>query len=265
MHVHLRIAGALLILTTALTSCRGVSPPEPTAINDTAVAALSTAGLWTETFDRLDPGRWIPSSWSGFWQHPGLTGTFQASNAYVDGKGHLVLALKVQSCGAGLCAQAAEIQSAQRFGFGRYTYRMRAASTSANASKAGRGRSGNISGAFSYVDNSATEIDVEIEGNRPATLNAAVWKGLTQKSYAVLSTGTTLGQGFHTYSYEWRPDRITYFLDGARVWETTQNVPQDPAHIMLNIWPTNDDGWGGQATTGTVYMLVDSVTFEPLP
>ncbi|WP_415791820.1 hypothetical protein, partial [Deinococcus saxicola] len=121
MHVHLRIAGALLILTTALTGCRGVSPPEPTAINDTAVAALSTAGLWTETFDRLDLARWIPSSWSGFWQQPGLTGTFQPDNAYVDGKGHLVLALKVQSCGAGLCAQAAEVQSTQLFGFGRYT------------------------------------------------------------------------------------------------------------------------------------------------
>ncbi|MFK7601998.1 glycoside hydrolase family 16 protein [Deinococcus sp. SM5_A1] len=281
MYTHLRFASTLLILTAALSACSGSSPVSPPSPPENAPGPIASApsqpeptappiasgpaGLWTETFDRLDLARWIPSSQGGFWQHPGLTGTFQADNAYVDGKGHLVLALKVQSCGAGLCAQAAEIQSAQRFGFGRYTYRMRAASTSANPTEVGRVPSGNVTAAFSYMDNGTSEIDIEIEGNHPETLHAVVWKGRTQKSYAPISTGTTLGQGFHTYSYEWRPDRITYFLDGARVWETTQNIPQDPAHIMFNIWPTISDGWGGQATIGTVYMLVDSVAFEPLP
>ena len=262
MHVHLRSAAALLIMmTSALSGCSSPSMPAPTA----SITPLSTTGSWTETFDRLDPARWTASSWSGFWQEPGLTGTFRPGNAWVDGQGPLVLALKVQSCAAGLCAQAAELQSAQRFGFGRYTYRMRTASTSANPSKPGQTRPGNISGAFSYVDNSATEIDIEIEGNRPKTLNAAVWKGLTQKSSAVLSTSTALSQGFQTYTYEWRPGSITYFLNGVRLWETTRNIPQDPAYLMLNLWPTLSDGWGGVATPGTVYMLVDSVSFEPLP
>ena len=264
MYIRPRRTAALLVMTTlALTACSSPTPPAPPAPVAT-LTSLSTPGSWTETFDHLDPARWTPSNWSGFWQQPGLTGTFQPDNAYVDGHGHLVLALKMQSCPTGLCAQAAELQSAQRFGFGRYTYRMRAASTSANPKKAGQVLPGNISGAFSYVDNSATEIDIEIEGNRPKTLNAAVWNGLTQKSYAVLPTGTSLGQGFQTISYEWRPDRITYFLNGTQVWETTQNIPQSPAFIMLNIWPTASNAWGGVASPGSVYMLVESVSFEPL-
>lgn len=268
MHIRPHRTALILIMTAlALTACNSSTQPEPTEppAPDASITSLSIPGSWTETFDNLDPLRWTPSNWSGFWQQPGLTGTFQPNNAYVDGQGHLVLALKTQSCATGLCAQAAELQSAQRFGFGRYTYRMRAASTSANPRKAGQVHPGNISGAFSYVDNSATEIDIEIEGNRPKTLNAAVWNGLTRKSYAALPTDTSFGQGFQTYSYEWRPDRITYFLNGTRVWETTQNIPQSPASIMLNIWPTLDNAWGGIATPGTVYMLVDSVSFEPLP
>ncbi|GGK89782.1 glycoside hydrolase family 16 protein [Deinococcus radiotolerans] len=243
------------LLSLSLVACSGVTKPESTA-------TLRPASVtWSENFDTLDAGKWIKSSWAGFWQQPGLTGAFDSSLASVK-NGHLLLTLNVQNCATGLCARAAEVQSAQTFGFGRYTYRFRAASTSASPTKSGKVLSGNISGAFSYVDNSATEIDLEIEGNRPKTLNAAVWNTVNSKDYSVMPTGVSFGQNFQTMTYEWRPDRITYYLNGSKVWETTKNVPQQPAHIMLNVWPTNSAGWGGQATTGTVYMLVDSVQFE---
>ncbi|AWT35422.1 hypothetical protein GCM10008956_09210 [Deinococcus arenae] len=244
------------LLGLSLVACSGLARPEATGVT------LNPASVtWSETFDTLDSARWIKSSWGGFWQQPGLTGIFDPALASVRG-GHLLLTLNVQTCAAGLCARAAEVQSAQTFGFGRYTYRFRAASTSASPSKSGKVLSGNVSGAFSYVDNSATEIDLEIEGNRPRTLNAAVWNTLSSKDAGALPTGVNFGQTFQTLTYEWRPDRITYFLNGVKVWETTKDVPQQPAHIMLNVWPTNSAGWGGLATTGTVYMLVDSVQFE---
>lgn len=244
------------LMGLALTACSGVTQPEATA------PALRAASVtWTENFDTLDTSKWVKSTWGGFWQQPGLTGNFDPTLASAK-NGHLLLTLNVQSCATGLCARAAEVQSVQKFGFGRYTYRFRAASTSANPTKTGKVLSGNISGAFSYVDNSATEIDLEIEGNRPKTLNAAVWNTVNSKSYSVLPTSVTFGQSFQTMTYEWRPDRITYYLNGAKVWETTQNIPQQAAHIMLNVWPTNSSAWGGTATTGTVYMLVDSIQFE---
>ena len=43
----------------------------------------------------------------------------------------------------------------------------------------------------------------------------------------------------------------------------TAYVSQAAAHLMLNVWPTLTNAWGGEAKPGTVYMLVDSVTFEP--
>ncbi len=254
MTIHRTAAAALLGLW--LTACNDLSTPQATG-----TTLRPAAATWTETFDTLDSARWIRSSWPGFWQAPGLTGGFDPALASVKG-GHLLLTLNVQACATGLCARAAEIQSAQTFGFGRYTYRFRAASTSANPSRSGKVQSGNISGAFSFVNESATEIDLEIEGNRPRTLNAAVWNTVNNKSYSVLPTGVTFGQSFQTLTYEWRPDRVTYFLNGTKVWETTQNVPQQAAHIMLNVWPTNSAAWGGTATTGTVHMLVDEISFE---
>ncbi len=253
-------------MTTARTVCTALLGLWLTACSDlsspAATANLKPASVtWSETFDTLDSARWIKSSWGGFWQQPGLTGAFDPALASVKG-GHLLLTLNVQTCAAGLCARAAEVQSAQTFGFGRYTYRFRAASTSTSPTKSGKVLSGNISGAFSYVDDSATEIDLEIEGNRPRTLNTTVWNTVNSKDFSVLPTGVTFGQNFQTLTYEWRPDRITYFLNGSKVWETTKNVPQQPAHIMLNLWPTNSAGWGGLATTGTAYMLVDSVQYE---
>lgn len=250
-------------LGLCLTACSGLSSPEMPAVSplNPATAALNSTATWTETFDTFDSARWIRSSWGGFWQTPALTGSFDPTLATVKG-GHLLLTLNVQPCGAGLCARAAEVQSTQTFGFGRYTYRFRAASTSANPSKSGKVLSGSISGAFSYVNDSATEIDLEIEGNRPKTLNTAVWNTVNSKSYGVLPTGVTFGQTFQTLTYEWRPDRITYFLNGSKIWETTRDIPQQAAHIMLNVWPTNSASWGGLATPGTVYMLVDSVQFQ---
>ncbi|GGR82409.1 glycoside hydrolase family 16 protein [Deinococcus sedimenti] len=244
------------LLGLSLVACNDLTPPT------TSVSLRPAGAAWTETFDTLDTARWEPSSWGGFWQRPGLTGRFDPALVSVKG-GHLLLTLTVQSCATGLCARAAEVQTHQTFGFGRYTYRFRAASTSAHPARSGKVLSGNISGAFSYVNDSATEIDLEIEGNRPRTLNTAVWRTVNSKTSGVLPTSVTFGQSFQTMTYEWRPDRVTYFLNGSKVWETTQDVPQDAAHIMLNVWPTNSAAWGGPATRGTVHMLVDSISFEP--
>jgi endo-1,3-1,4-beta-glycanase ExoK len=258
---------ALALMLSACDTTRAPSASTPTTDAVTTQArpkpTTTTGTKWVETFDRLDTSRWVVSSWGGFWQQSGLSGTFTPQNAAVNGKGQLVLTLKIEACATGLCAQAGELQSHQRMGFGRYTYRMRAASTSSDPAVTGTAQPGNISGAFSYYQDSTTEIDVEIEGHRSSTLNAAVWKGLNTKSYAVLPTGSNLAQGFHDYTYEWRSGRITYFIDGVKIWETTQNVPQAAAHLMLNVWPTLTNAWGGEAKPGTVYMLVDSVTFEP--
>ncbi|MFC4638579.1 family 16 glycosylhydrolase [Deinococcus hohokamensis] len=220
---------------------------------------------WTESFDRLDTSTWAVSNWNGFWQNDEVKGAFDTRNAYTDGQGHLVLKLDVRACAQGLCAQAAEIQTHRRFGFGRYSVRMRAASSSARANTPGQSRPGNISGAFSFFNNSATEIDVEIEGHRTGYMNAATWTSLKNKDAALVPAPkrTDLARDFHTYTWDWQPQRLAFSIDGVQVWETRQHVPQQPGHLMLNVWPTMNPHWGGEVKPGQVYMLVDSVSYEP--
>lgn len=252
---------ASLLLASVLTACTPpVTPPETPP---GTARTLHPAGLaWTEPFDSLDATRWAATDLPGFWQTPGLNGTFDPAQVSVTG-GYLRLALTVQRCPGGLCARAAELRTTGTFGFGRYTFRVRTASTSSRPTRSGRAVSGNVSAAFSYVDNSATEIDLEIQGHRPTTLNATVWNTLDRVTSVALPAGVNFATDFQTLAYEWRPDRITYFLNGQPVWETTQDIPQQAAHVMLNLWPTDQADWGGLATPGTVYMLVDSVQFEP--
>lgn len=223
-------------------------------------------GTWSEQFDRLNGEQWVVSDGAAFWQRDGLRGGFEAGNARANGRGQLVLTLDVQDCASGSCAQGAEIQSRQRFGFGRYSVRMRAASDSADPRVAGRSRPGNISAAFSFFEDSRTEIDIEVEGHRTRQLNTAAWRGRQAKSFALVPTpqGSDLAATFHTYSWEWLPERLTFSVDGLKVWETRDHVPQDPGYLMLNLWPTQDPHWGGHAQPGKVYMLIDAVTYTPL-
>ncbi|UBV45001.1 glycoside hydrolase family 16 protein (plasmid) [Deinococcus taeanensis] len=228
-------------------------------------AGHAAPGPWVESFTQGTLDRWVVSNWRGFWAGGTLDGAFSAQNVKVLQGGQLQLRLKVQRCGGRWCAQAAALQSRQKFGFGRYTVRMRAASDSGDPRRAGRARPGNISAAFSFLDDSRTEIDVEIEGHRSRQINTAAWQGLERKSFALVThpQGTDLATGFHTYTWDWQRDHLAFSVDGREVWRTREHVPQDPAHLMLNVWPTDDSKWGGQATPGEVFMLVDEVKFEP--
>jgi len=44
-----------------------------------------------------------------------------------------------------------------------------------------------------------------------------------------------LSQGFHNYSVEWTPDRLTWYLDGKKQYETTSNIPQVPLFLVCGI------------------------------
>lgn len=192
-------------------------------------------------------------------------GRLVAENASLNGQGQLIMRLGVTpgSVPGTFVARGAELQSSTKSGYGRYTYRMRGASASADPLQGGRALGGTISGAFSYLAGSATEIDVELESYAPTRATLGSWKGLADHSSSVVETGKPLSGGWHDYAYEWRPGSVAFFVDGAQVWQTTTSVPSEAAHVMLNVWPTNEAHWGGMLEGGDRFMLVDRVSFEP--
>ncbi|MFC4425188.1 family 16 glycosylhydrolase [Deinococcus navajonensis] len=270
MHNNTRLfsLAAFGLLGALLAGCSSTPAPSATPAPEAPVQSAPTqaqadlpAGSWRDDFLTLDTARWSVSanSWTPFWAKDGVSGRWESSNVSVK-DGYLVMRLDVA---ADLAARGAEIATNATIGYGSYEARMRAASSSADPLVAGASSSGNISAFFNYVNNSETEIDHEIEGQSPSTDWVGTWQTTQRHDYGTGSVGANLSQAFHTYRWDWSPSKVDFYIDGVLKKTVTSVVPTAQARLMLNLWPTNSTGWGGRATPGTTYMLVDYVSFTP--
>lgn len=62
---------------------------------------------------------------------------------------------------------------------------------------------------------------------------------------------------WHVYTIEWKPGRISYFLDGERIAMTTKSVPDIPMHWVLQ---TETDGNPVQARSSAGFLSIDWAT-----
>jgi Glycosyl hydrolases family 16 len=67
---------------------------------------------------------------------------------------------------------------------------------------------------------------------------------------------------FHTYTIEWRPESVTFFIDGVQQGVIRDVVPDTPSTIIVGMrrmpWASTPE-W-----TGTQTMLIDWIDIEPL-
>lgn len=228
-----------------------------------AVIPLS-AQAFTDDFSsgKLDSSEWIVSS-----GRAPQNGHFDPANVSLS-QGLLELRV-TQSLGPdGAASSGGELQSRRVFGYGTYEFTMRMGSTSPTPDGPGRPVSGSVSAGFNFVNNSQTEIDIEFTGNDPGNVHQTTWinadpakNPTVRESNAYSMPG--LAEGFHTYGFAWYPGHVEWYIDGKLIAVHKKNVPTVPAHIILNHWGTNSDGWGGKATAGTRYMYVKRVKFTP--
>lgn len=223
---------------------------------------------------QLDAGKWKVSNWHA----PGtIAGRDQGifSPAALDFSQGMLRISVTQTLGPEgvVVSTGGEIQSRETFGYGTYEFVMRLASTSPTSDGAGRVVSGSDSGAFTFINNSESEIDIEFLGNTPDSLWLTNWvnspdnvKGVKPTRYQqekVRATG--LADGFHEYTIAWTPGKVVWRIDGRVVGTHTRNVPSAPAHIMISHWGTNNERWGGLATLDALrYLYVRKVRFTPM-
>jgi beta-glucanase (GH16 family) len=50
-----------------------------------------------------------------------------------------------------------------------------------------------------------------------------------------LESTEDLSAGFHTYAVDWEPGSITWYLDGAEVFQVTTGVPSQPMYFLANL------------------------------
>lgn len=222
-------------------------------------------GTFSDNFNtgHLDTSKWLATNGPAPGNISGVNyGSFVPSNVDLS-KGMLCLKLTQQQGSNGIVSVGGELQSATTYGYGTYEWVMRASSTSSTPTGAGQVVSGQISSGFSFVNNSQTEIDFEIEGQRPSTIWMTNWQTTSRKQYSSVFLAAP-DAAFHRYKFVWAPGRIDFYLDDVLVSTHTSNVPSAPAYIMMNHWGTNSTGWGGRATVGVQrYLYISSFTYTP--
>jgi beta-glucanase (GH16 family) len=102
-------------------------------------------------------------------------------------------------------------------------------------------------------------------GNDASLLHTHVhWAGGGDAGRSMRTVDLSLA--FHTYAFEWRADRIVWYLDGAEVWRYTDvtHIPTHPLPIILNLGVGGS--WCGAPTSSTpdlATMYVDWVRARP--
>lgn len=138
---------------------------------------------------------------------------------------------------------AGEIATREVYGYGRYEAIMKPAAGS-----------GLVSSFFTYTGpyfgNPQDEIDIEFLGKSPRHVEFNLFR--KGKSYSSLTydLGFDATEEFHLYSFEWRPDGVTWFVDGEAVHSASAEdhpLPATSGFIMMNIWTGKMPGWHGRA------------------
>lgn len=206
------------------------------------------------------PPNWTVSNWSA-----PMGGKFQTGMVTFD-KGMLGMKLTqdVNPDGSYLSI-GGEIKYNTLCGYGTYEWVARSSSSANSPTATGYPFSGSVTGLFNYVNDSQTEIDLEIEGCRPNIVHATNWSTTMANKSTRHDNVVVLDTVFHSYKYVWVPGKISFYLDNFLIAEHTENVPSTPAYPMINHWGTNNANWGGTVTLGVSrYIWVKQFSFTPL-
>ena len=220
-------------------------------------AQAPTAGKsFVENFDKLNKKRWyISDGWSNG-EHQNCTwskGQVKVSS------GELSLGFAKQKlkdrdyvCG--------EIQTHQRFGYGTYEIRMKAAAGS-----------GLNTGFFTYIGpvhkQPHDEIDFEVLGKDPSKVQINQYvNGKSVGDASLVDVPGGADKNFNDYAFVWEKDRISWYVNGELVGEETEpaKLPSHPSKIYISLWGSDIlKSWMGEfADPGApVAAQVDRVAF----
>jgi endo-1,3-1,4-beta-glycanase ExoK len=152
---------------------------------------------------------------------------------------------------AASAVQSSELYRSRAYFYGRFEARVRFAPGD-----------GAVSSFFLWKDGSSTttswnELDFEkIEAG--CRLQTNIWTGKGTQNTEIDTPAFDICGDYHTYAFEWTPDYIAWFIDGAQVRkvtgasvnEYTQNASQGMA-IHFNLWQ-GDSTFGGTLNPSTL-------------
>ncbi|QSS61834.1 cell wall glucanase [Histoplasma capsulatum] len=115
--------------------------------------------------------------------------------------------------------------------------------------------------AFIFMSDVKDEIDFEFVGTDLHTAQTNYYfQGITDYTKGKnLSVDSNTFSDYHTYSIEWTPDSVTWFIDGQPLrtvlkkdtfdkGDNKYHYPQSPSRLQLSLWPGGKEG----APEGTI-------------
>lgn len=230
--------------------------------------ALSEARPFTENFNRLSSKNWTVADWAAPGENRNHQGVFDPANVDVINGMLRIRLTQARDARGRYTSSGGEVVSTREFGYGVYEFRMRASSTAERPTAPGEAVRGSVSAAFLFEDRVNTEIDIEFEGNeRRNVTHMLSWVNSNyrdnQHTQRALP-GPAPYEQFYTYRIVWQPGMITYYRDGEIVAQHRDVVPSNPSPFIFNHWGSNNEWWGGWATTDEVrYLYVDWFKYRP--
>ncbi|WP_377296828.1 glycoside hydrolase family 16 protein [Rhizobium sp. SGZ-381] len=222
-----------------------------------AAMAQTTGASFVENFDKLDSTFWYLSDGWNNGAHQNCT---WSKDAITVANGQLTLEFR-QKQTAERAYTCGEIQTRQRYGYGTYEIRMKAATGS-----------GLNSAFFSYIGPTDKqphdEIDFEVLGKNTNEVQVNQYISAKGGNEKLVPVAGGADKAFNTYAFIWEKNRLRYFLNGKLVHEVTDpaKIPTHPQKIFASLWgsDTFKDWMGTFAYNGPVSMQVDRIAFTAL-
>ncbi|GAA0306493.1 beta-glucanase (GH16 family) [Gracilibacillus halotolerans] len=131
--------------------------------------------------------------------------------------------------------------------------------------------SGTVSSFFTYTgpsnDDPWDEIDIEFLGKDTSKIQFNYFTDGVGNNEYTHDLGFDASSEFNTYAFEWRPDSISWYVNGELIYTATDNIPQTPQQIMMNLWPSiGVDSWTGPFNEENIplYAQYNWIRYTPL-
>ena len=198
------------------------------------VSMANAASAWNGThegmaFDYHDSNQFEMSSWS----NGGMFNCTWSPNNVAFQNGQMKLTIDRNGSGY----TGGEYRTKKYYGYGLYQVNMKPIKNS-----------GVVSSFFTYTGESDgtkwDEIDIEFLGYDTTKVQFNYYTNGQGNHEYLYNLGFDASQSFHTYGFDWNQGSITWYVDGKAVYTATNNIPDTPGKIMMNVWPgTGVDNW----------------------
>lgn len=176
---------------------------------------------------------------------PWMDTYFSAANVrYTEDGATLVIEKREQQ---GQPYTGAEFQQLGFYGYGRYETIMRGAEGQ-----------GVVSGFFTHTHSQFggdphDEIDFEYMGKNTRQLHLNHFKDGEPAGSTYIDLPFDFTEADHLYAFEWAPDAIRWYVDGEKVYEAFDDIPDHSGRVIVSAYVVGEAsyGWAGQPTFET--------------